>query len=51
MNILRRVPNSVLIMMTLGPDPQAYIVREALFQGINPSRLLFLPKVQRFQLL
>lgn len=45
MNILHRVPNAVLVMMTLGPDPQEYTLREAMFRGIPSSRLLFLPKV------
>jgi predicted O-linked N-acetylglucosamine transferase (SPINDLY family) len=47
MNTLHRVPNSVLIMMTLGPNPQAYILKEALFYGIHPDRLIFLPKVSQ----
>lgn len=45
MNILHQVPNTILIMMTLGPDSQSYILREAMFRGIHESRLLFLPKV------
>lgn len=45
MNILRRVPNSVLWMLSDNEWAEANLRREAEIRGINPSRLVFAPRV------
>jgi len=45
MNILRRVPNSVLWLLADNPWAQANLCRNALAQGIDTARLLFAPRL------
>lgn len=45
MNILRRVPNSVLWMLSDNEWAEANLHREAEIRGINPTRLVFAPRV------
>jgi predicted O-linked N-acetylglucosamine transferase (SPINDLY family) len=45
MNILRRVPNSVLWLLSDNPWAEANLRKEALQRGIDGNRLLFAPRV------
>ncbi|MBC7916703.1 MAG: tetratricopeptide repeat protein [Rhodoferax sp.] len=45
MNILRRVPNSVLWLLSDNPWAEANLRKEALQRGIDGDRLLFAPRV------
>jgi predicted O-linked N-acetylglucosamine transferase (SPINDLY family) len=46
MNILKRVPGSVLWTLADNPWAQANLQREAQVRGVDPSRLVFAPRAQ-----
>lgn len=45
MNILRRVPDSVLWLLGDNPWAQENLQREAISRGVDPQRLIFAPRV------
>lgn len=47
MNILKRVPDSVLWLLEYPADAKQNIWKEALFRGVEPSRIIFTPKVPK----
>lgn len=48
LSVLKKVPNSVLWMMSYSEMAQQNIIRHALMQGIMPDRLIFAPKVSHY---
>jgi protein O-GlcNAc transferase len=47
MNILRKVPNSVLWLLKNGSLAKTNLQKEAQRQGINPNRLIFSPRLEK----
>ena len=46
-NILRRVPHSVLVLFSSDADAVKRIKREARAAGVVPARIMFLPRVAK----
>lgn len=44
MNILKRVPNSVLWLLEYPADAKANLFKEASLRGVDPARIVFTPK-------
>jgi protein O-GlcNAc transferase len=49
MNILKRVPNSILWLLEYPIDAKANLLREALARGVDPQRLYITPKVSKHE--
>jgi protein O-GlcNAc transferase len=49
MNILRRVPNSVLWILEYPLDAKENLIREAQARGIDPSRIIMTPKAPKHE--
>jgi protein O-GlcNAc transferase len=47
MNILKRVPNSILWLLEYPADAKVNLFREASARGVDPSRLIFTPIVSK----
>ena len=47
MNILHRVPDSVLWLLEYPEDAKENLFREASERGIDPGRLVFTPKANK----
>jgi protein O-GlcNAc transferase len=47
MNILKRVPNSILWLLEYPADAKVNLFTEAKMRGVDPSRLVFTPKVEK----
>jgi protein O-GlcNAc transferase len=50
MRLLREVPDSILWLRSLGPEPEANLAREAVLRGVDPARLVFAPLVDGMDL-
>jgi len=49
MNILRRVPNSVLWLLAYPEESKPNLLKEAARRGINPDRIIITPKAQKHE--
>ena len=47
MNILKRVPDSVLWLLEYPADAKCNLWKEAKARGVDPSRIIFTPKVDK----
>eukprot|EP01032_Pedospumella_encystans_P010712 gene10712-12498_t len=44
MQVLHRVPKAVFILLSVSPDVKETLRNEAIFYGVHPKRLIFIPK-------
>ena len=44
MQVLHRVPKAVFILLSVSPDVKETLRNEAIFLGVHPKRLIFIPK-------
>ena len=47
MNILKRVPNSILWLLEYPADAKSNIFKEAANRGVDPTRIVFTPKAPK----
>jgi len=47
MNILKRVPNSILWLLEYPADAKKNLFKEAQLRGVDPSRIVFTPKAPK----